>query len=408
MGPPPLTTLSPQIAMTMTMTITSIFILSFCCGCASAATFQPQPQAGPFKKMYAFGDSYTDTGNTGSATGPSGFNYVSNLPYGRTFFHHSTNRYSDGRLVIDFVAQSLSLPFLPPYLRHINSNQKSSSMGVNFAVAGSTAIIHSFFVKNNLTLNITPQSLQNQLTWFNNFLESQGCKGGGPTTTTTTTTQCNAAINDALFWVGEIGANDYAYTIGSTVSGTTIQQLAIKSVTGFLQALLTKGAKYIVVQGLPTTGCLPLALALAPENDRDDMGCVASVNKQSYSHNAVLQSKLQDLRARFPHAVIVYADYWNACRNVMKNSAKYGFKEPFKACCGAGGGPYNFQAFSACGSPSSTSCPDPSHYINWDGVHLTEAMYKVLADSFLNGSFSHPPFQSLLTRNKHAAPGLYY
>ncbi|GMQ09881.1 hypothetical protein CsSME_00053103 [Camellia sinensis var. sinensis] len=237
MGPPPLTTLSPQIAMTMTMTITSIFILSFCCGCASAATFQPQPQAGPFKKMYAFGDSYTDTGNTGSATGPSGFNYVSNLPYGRTFFHHSTNRYSDGRLVIDFVAQSLSLPFLPPYLRHINSNQKSSSMGVNFAVAGSTAIIHSFFVKNNLTLNITPQSLQNQLTWFNNFLESQGCKGGGPTTTTTTTTQCNAAINDALFWVGEIGANDYAYTIGSTVSGTTIQQLAIKSVTGFLQVI---------------------------------------------------------------------------------------------------------------------------------------------------------------------------
>ncbi|CAL5444293.1 unnamed protein product [Camellia sinensis] len=185
---------------------------------SSAATFQPKPQphAGPLKKMYAFGDSYTDTGNTSSTSGPSGFGYVSNLPYGRTYFHHSTNHYSDGRLVIDFVAQSLSLPYLPPYLHLINSNQKPSSMGVNFAVAGSTAIIHSFFVKNNLTLNITPQSLQTQLTWFNNFLESQGCRGGGGPTTTTTTTQCNATINDALFWVGEIGANDYAYTIGST------------------------------------------------------------------------------------------------------------------------------------------------------------------------------------------------
>ncbi|THF97579.1 hypothetical protein TEA_023606 [Camellia sinensis var. sinensis] len=77
---------------------------------SSAATFQPQPQpqpqphAGPLKKMYAFGDSHTDTGNTGSISGPSGFSYVSNLPYGRTYFHHSTNRYSDGRLVIDFVA----------------------------------------------------------------------------------------------------------------------------------------------------------------------------------------------------------------------------------------------------------------------------------------------------------------
>ncbi|KAL7243374.1 hypothetical protein ACSBR1_015717 [Camellia fascicularis] len=151
--------------------------------------------------MYAFGDSYTDTGNTGSTSSPSGFNYVSNLPYGRTYFHHSTNRYSDGRLVIDFVAQSLSLPYLPPYLHLINSNQKPSSMSVNFAVAGSTTIIHSFFVKNKLTLNITPQSLQTQLTWFNNFLESQGCRGGGGPITTTTTTQCNATINDALFWV---------------------------------------------------------------------------------------------------------------------------------------------------------------------------------------------------------------
>ncbi|XP_028109966.1 GDSL esterase/lipase At3g48460-like [Camellia sinensis] len=91
--------------------------------------------------MYAFGDSYIDTGNTGSTSGPSGFSYVSNLPYGCTYFHHSTNRYSDGRLVIDLIAQSLSLPYLPPYIYLINSNQKPSLMGVNFAVVGSTAII---------------------------------------------------------------------------------------------------------------------------------------------------------------------------------------------------------------------------------------------------------------------------
>ncbi|KAL0355168.1 UNVERIFIED_CONTAM: GDSL esterase/lipase [Sesamum radiatum] len=70
----------------------------------------------PFNTIYAFGDSYTDTGNTRSNTGPNGFMFVSNLPYGRTFFHRPTNRYSDGRLVIDFVAQALSLPFLSPYL----------------------------------------------------------------------------------------------------------------------------------------------------------------------------------------------------------------------------------------------------------------------------------------------------
>lgn len=182
-----------------------------------------------FKKIYAFGDSYTDTGNTHSATGPSSFNYVSNPPYGRTFFHHPTNRYSDGRLVIDFVAESLSLPFLPPY----RNPKADKTYGVNFAVAGSTAIRHRFFVRNNLTLNVTPQSLQTQLTWFNRFLESQGCKNS-----TTTPKQCEAVFSDALFWVGEIGANDYAYSFGSSVSPNTIQHLATTSLTGFLQVNL--------------------------------------------------------------------------------------------------------------------------------------------------------------------------
>lgn len=218
---PPFISFSSQIAI---ITI-SIFFLSSSLPPASSATSLAHLR--PFKKIYAFGDSYTDTGNTVSATGPSGFNYVSSLPYGSTFFHHSTNRYSDGRLVIDFVAEALSLPYLAPHL----SKKADKSTGINFAVAGSTAIRHSFFVKNNLTLNITPQSLVTQLKWFNKSLEAQGCKGS------TTTSQCNEAIYDALFWVGEIGVNDYAYTLGSSVSSTTILQLAIKSVTGFLEVI---------------------------------------------------------------------------------------------------------------------------------------------------------------------------
>lgn len=182
----------------------------------------------PFKKIYAFGDSFTDTGNTRTATGPSGFAHVSNPPYGITYFHRPTNRYSDGRLVIDFVAQSLSLPFLPPYIH----NKNNACHGVNFAVGGATAINHAFFVKNNLSLDITPQSIQTQLLWFNKFLESQGCKESnqsGP--------ECKAALDDALFWVGEIGVNDYAYTLGSSVSGDTIRKLAMYSFTEFLQVI---------------------------------------------------------------------------------------------------------------------------------------------------------------------------
>ncbi|XWS60324.1 hypothetical protein CRYUN_Cryun07bG0026300 [Craigia yunnanensis] len=368
------------------ITFTTIFLLSSSLPSASAITETNQR---PFKKIYAFGDSFTDTGNTESLTGPNGFVHVSNPPYGTTFFHHSTNRYSDGRLVIDFVAQSLSLPFLPPYRK----SKGNTANGVNFAVAGSTAINHAYFVKNNLSLDITPESIQTQMIWFNKYLESQGCRGpeSGP--------ECKEALDDALFWVGEIGVNDYAYTLGSTISDETIRKIAIYSFTEFLQSLLKKGAKYVVVQALPTTGCLPLAMTLAPSDDRDDIGCVKSVNNQSYAHNLVLQAKLSDLRKQFPQAVIVYADYWNAYRTVMKTPEKYGFKESFKACCGTGD-PYNFDVFNTCGNPSVNACSNPSEYINWDGVHLTEAMYKVVADMFLNGNLSNPPFKSLLERKQ--------
>ena len=207
----------------ITVSTAAIFILA---SSASAATDQINNR--PFKKIYAFGDSFTDTGNTKSITGPSGFGHVSNSPYGSTFFHHPTNRYSDGRLVIDFVAEALSLPYLPPY-RNIKA-AGNASFGVNFAVAGSTAINHAFFVKNNLSLALTPESIQTQLLWFNRFLETQGCEESAAASD-----HCKAAFDDALVWVGEIGVNDYAYCLGSSIPGDTIQKLAVTSFTDFLQ-----------------------------------------------------------------------------------------------------------------------------------------------------------------------------
>lgn len=58
------------------------------------------------------------------------------------------------------------------------------------------------------------------------------------------------------------------------------------------------------------------------------------------------------------------------------------------ACCGAGG-PYNYNVLRMC-SPLSTICKDPSAYINWDGVHYTEAAYRHMAEGLLSGPFTSP------------------
>lgn len=182
----------------------------------------------PFNKIYAFGDSFTDTGNSRSGEGPAGFGHLSSPPYGMTYFRRPTNRYSDGRLTIDFVAQSMNLPFLPPYLslRSSNGNGTATDIhGVNFAVSGATAIKHAFFVKNNLTLDMTPQSIETELGWFEKYLKTLG------------TDQKVSLFRDSLFWIGEIGVNDYAYTVGSTMSSDTIRELSISTFTRFLEVI---------------------------------------------------------------------------------------------------------------------------------------------------------------------------
>ncbi|KAF8762325.1 hypothetical protein HU200_009502 [Digitaria exilis] len=369
---------------------------------AVAAVGAAPAAAGAFRRVYAFGDSFTDTGNTRSTTGPYSFGYVSSPPYGATFFHRSTNRYSDGRLVVDFLAEELSLPsFLPPYLSSYSSSSGNSNsngsddVGVNFAVAGSTAIEHDFFARNNLSFDITPQSIMTQLAWFDaHLLRAKANK---------------INVADALFWVGEIGANDYAYTViaRDTIPPKLVRDMAVQRVTTFVQGLLERGAKYLIVQGLPLTGCLPLAMTLARPEDRDNVSCVASVNRQSYAHNRRLLAGLHQLRQRHPGAVIAYADYYAAHLAVMRSPAKYGFAEPFRTCCGSGGGAYNFDLFATCGSPEvTTACAQPAKYVNWDGVHMTEAMYKVVAGMFFQGGddYCRPAFSDLLAMKAKGKP----
>ncbi|KAL8111736.1 hypothetical protein AgCh_019448 [Apium graveolens] len=76
-----------------------------------------------FPAIFNFGDSNSDTGGLSAAFGQAP------PPHGETFFHAPAGRYSDGRLVIDFIAENLTLPYLSAYLDSVGSN---FSHGANF------------------------------------------------------------------------------------------------------------------------------------------------------------------------------------------------------------------------------------------------------------------------------------
>jgi hypothetical protein len=41
--------------------------------------------------------------------------------------------------------------------------------------------------------------------------------------------------------------------------------------------------------------------------------------------------------------------------------------------------------------PGVAACANPSVYVNWDGVHFTEAVYRYIAEGWLYGPYADPP-----------------
>uniref|UniRef100_A0A7I4C597 Uncharacterized protein n=1 Tax=Physcomitrium patens TaxID=3218 RepID=A0A7I4C597_PHYPA len=86
--------------------------------------------------ILAFGGSSTDTGEAQSFTGERELDFVTAsqfLPYGITYFGHPADRYSDGRLIIDFLSQAFGLRLLDPYFDNIAPDFRQ---GINFATGG--------------------------------------------------------------------------------------------------------------------------------------------------------------------------------------------------------------------------------------------------------------------------------
>ncbi|XP_056175733.1 GDSL esterase/lipase At5g45910-like [Syzygium oleosum] len=340
-----------------------------------------------YESIFNFGDSLSDTGNY--LRSAEGSPTVPNYPYGKTFFGHPTGRYSDGRLIIDFIAEAVGLPYLKPYLEVVNGSVDARG-GVNFAVAGAKALDPTFFeVRHIRTIPMTNYSLSVQLQWFKK-LKSSLC---------TSQQDCDTYFKKSLFLVGEIGGNDYnlAFALGATFEQLRpIVPDVVGAITNAISMLIEEGAVELVVPGNLPIGCSTSYLATVPRFTKDDVnmttGCLNRFNEFAKYHNDYLQRELQLLRQKYSHARIIYADYYGDAMRLFESPKQYGFGNLIqKACCGAGG-PFNFDAMKMCGSKGTTMCTEPSAYILWDGVHYTEAAYRHLAKGLLDGPFTSPRF----------------
>jgi len=207
---------------------------------------------------------------------------------------------------------------------------------------------------------------------------------------------CKSYLSKSLFVLGEFGGNDYNAQIfgGYTPEQASGQSATIVDAIGKgVEQLISLGAMYVVVPGVLPVGCFPIYLTLyqtSNAGDYDQYGCLKRFNALSAQHNSLLQSKVSSLQSKYPGARIMYADFYSHVYDMVKSPGSYGFSTNLRACCGAGGGKYNYQNSARCGMSGAYACSNPSSSLSWDGIHLTEAAYKKIADGWVSGAYCHP------------------
>ncbi|KQK14967.1 GDSL esterase/lipase At1g28600 [Brachypodium distachyon] len=375
---------SPPLKLVVAVAMT-VLLLVFSQQAAAAPA--PGKKNSCYKRLFSFGDSLIDTGNFiqySTAPGP-----VTRSPYGETFFGRPTGRWSDGRLIVDFIVERLGFPYWPAYLQASNKTKEEFQYGANFAVASGTALNQLLFRKKHLNVNqITPYSLGIQIKWFKNLLPKLAA----------TADERRELMASSLFLVGEIGANDYNHPFFQNRTLDWVKPLVpkvIRSITLSIEALIGLGAKNVYVPGIFPLGCVPRYLFFfrgGEPGDYDSAGCLRWLNDLTRLHNRLLKAKREELHHEHPDVSITYADYYD---EVLTAPAQNGFNKEtvLHACCG-GGGPYNANFTIHCTEPGAVQCPDPSKYVSWDGLHMTEAVYRIMARGLLDGPFAMPPIMS--------------
>jgi len=167
----------------------------------------------------------------------------------------------------------------------------------------------------------------------------------------------------------------------------------VATIVDATEKLINDGATAIVVSGISPMGCAPGNLVLlGSQNGADyepDTGCLKGLNDLSRSHNAQLSQALTTLGGKYPGTRVTYADLYAPVIAFAAAPARFGFDGALRDCCC--GGKYNFDLKAACGMPGVAACANPSAYVDWDGVHLTEAAYHLVADGWLRGPYANPP-----------------
>ncbi|CAN0871413.1 GDSL esterase/lipase 6 [Linum grandiflorum] len=258
------------------------------------------------KAIFTFGDSIVDAGNNHfnkNCTAQADF-----PPYGSSFFHRPTGRFTNGRTVADFISEFMGIelqsPFLEAEMEVLNGSWKSyPSNGINFASAGS-----GLFPSTNLFLGVIP--IQQQLQQFKTLIEHHQFQ--------------NPQIAQSIFLL-ESGSNDiFNYFLPfdtPTLKPDAYIKSMLSEVSTFVSQIYKLGARRIAVFSLGPVGCVP-ARVLLPDSPVDE--CDERINSMVRNYNSGLEALVKGIPLKFPGAVAVFGDVYGIVQRFRALPSRYG------------------------------------------------------------------------------------
>ncbi|XP_057522059.1 GDSL esterase/lipase 7-like [Amaranthus tricolor] len=342
-----------------------VFILLFIIKWGDCSSSPPLAPA-----MFVFGDSLSDGGNNNWLPTLAKANYP---PYGTNFPDGPTGRFTNGKLVIDFIADYLGLPYPPPYIMPFRPKIVT---GYNYASAA-CGILPETGKEIGLCLD-----LEEQVKLFERTIRKQlSSKLKNPS-------QLSQHLEKSIFMVN-IGSNDFLGNYFGSSSGTRqrynpqqFNQLLIDALSLKLQELYKLGARKLVVFELGPLGCLSsMVRRFKPEGRCDE-----NINQIVKNFNTRLALMLKSLTSSLQHShFILGRAHWLGYDAII-NPTKYGLIDGKNPCCKTLG-----NGTLTC-IPFLPSCKNPNQHFFWDGSHLTEAINSLIASQCISGSSVCLPF----------------
>ncbi|XP_031399750.1 GDSL esterase/lipase 1-like isoform X1 [Punica granatum] len=315
--------------------------------------------------LFIFGDSIFDAGTNDFINTTTDFQ-ANFFPYGKSFLSYPTGRFSNGRLIPDFIAEFAGLPLILPYLHP----EFRFNGGANFASGGGGALVETY---EGLVVN-----LKTQMTQFKK-LEKQLKREFGDE-------EARKIVLEAVYLISS-GGNDYLF---STSANSVVFQshsheeyvgMVIGNVTTVVKDIHSRGGQKFGFVNMGPLGCVPHTRALAGSSG----ACFGELNELLKLHNRALPKALEKLADELDGFKYSIFDHFNAGMQRINNPSKFGFKEGKMACCGSGLYRGNYSCGGKRGETDYELCKDPSEYVTFDAFHPSERTHRQFAELMWSG-----------------------